>query len=70
MATANGLLALTESTANRGLAAAALYYVGVAHERMERADVAAELYRELLQREDLAPEIRELATRGLERLGE
>ncbi|MFQ5805705.1 MAG: tol-pal system YbgF family protein [Phycisphaerae bacterium] len=67
---ADELLALAESAPSRGLSADALYYVGVAHERMERADVAAELYRELLRREDLPADLRRLAERGLQRLGE
>ena len=66
---ADELLALAE-TADRPLAAEALYYVGVAHERMGRVEVAAETYRELLQQDDLPENIRRLAVQGLKRLGE
>jgi thioredoxin-like negative regulator of GroEL len=67
---ADELLALAESTLDHSLAANALYYVGVAHERMDRADVAAAIYRELLQRGDLPAELRQPAQRSLNRLGE
>ncbi len=67
---ADELLALTEFTSNHRLAAEALYYVGVAHERMDRADVATRLYGELLQQADAPAEVRRLAQQGLERLGE
>lgn len=67
---ADELLALSESTTDERLAAEALYYVAVAHERMDRADVAARLYQELSQRGGVPPEIRQRARRGLERLGE
>jgi tetratricopeptide (TPR) repeat protein len=67
---ADELLALSESATDPGLAAEALYYVGVAHERMDRADVAVVLYRELLQRPEIPAEVRRLAERGLERLEE
>lgn len=67
---ADALLALSERTPNPTLAAEALYYVGVAHERMDRADVAADIYRELLERSDIPPRLRKLAADGLARTGD
>ncbi len=67
---ADALLALSERTPDPALAAEALYYVGVAHERMDRADVAADIYRELLERSDLPPRLRKRVQAGLARTGE
>jgi len=68
-AAADGLMALSEATADRALAATALYYVGVAHQRMGRVDVARRLYRELLTREETPTEIAQRAREVLQRLG-
>jgi tetratricopeptide (TPR) repeat protein len=67
---ADELLALTQPPHDRSLAAEALYYVGLAHERMERADIAAGIYRELLRQNGLPAETQRLAVQGLKRLGE
>lgn len=66
---ADELLALTRPPHDRSLAAEALYYVGLAHERMGRAD-AAEIYRELLRKDGIPAETQRLAVQGLKRLGE
>jgi tetratricopeptide (TPR) repeat protein len=50
------------------LAAEALYYVGFAHEGMARADVARSVYGELLARDDLPKQVRELAQTGMDRV--
>ncbi len=55
---------------DRGIARQALYYVGLAHERLSRPDVAASTYRELLADPNLPAEVRELATAGLKRVSE
>ncbi len=67
---ADELLALTQPPHDRSLAAEALYYVGLAHERMDRPEVAAGIYRELLRQDGLAAETQRLAVQGLKRLGE
>lgn len=67
---ADDLLALSDSAADPALAAEALYYVAAAHERMDRADVAANLYRELSQRGDLPAELRRLVEQRLTEIGD
>jgi tetratricopeptide (TPR) repeat protein len=67
---ADELLALVETIDEGPVADEALYYVGVAHERMGRTDVAARIYRKLMQQDDLSAKTRELALQGLKRLGE
>jgi TolA-binding protein len=69
-AAAADLLQLAETAPDPALAATALYYVGVAHERLARADVARRIYRELLQRDDLPAPVRADATQALQRLGD
>lgn len=64
------LLHLAETTRDSALAAAALYYVGIAHEQMGQADVAAQLYRQLLGREDTPADVRRDAADALKRLGQ
>jgi len=68
-ATVTALRTLTEPAPNPRLTAEALYYVGVAHERLDRAEVATRFYRELWQRADVPAEIQRLAQQGLERRG-
>jgi tetratricopeptide (TPR) repeat protein len=46
----------------------ALYYVGLAHERMDRVDVARDLYQELAERADAPDDVRASAQGGLRRL--
>jgi hypothetical protein len=46
----------------------ALYYVGLAHERMDRFDVARDLYQELAERADAPNDVRTSAQGGLRRL--
>jgi hypothetical protein len=53
---------------DRALAAWALYYVGLAHEGLNRPDVAADQYRELRSREDLPTDLRADVESALERL--
>jgi tetratricopeptide (TPR) repeat protein len=53
---------------DRALAAKALYYVGLAHEGLNRPDVAADQYRELRSREDLPADLRAEVEAALERL--
>lgn len=64
------LVQLTETDPDPAQAAQALYYVGLAHERMGRPEVAARLYRELLARENLPAEVRTKTQAGLRRVGE
>jgi tetratricopeptide (TPR) repeat protein len=64
------LAELAETDADPARAAEALYYLGLAHERMGRPEVAIRLYRELLARENLPAEVRTLARAGLRRVGE
>jgi tetratricopeptide (TPR) repeat protein len=64
------LLDLAETAAEPDLAATALYYVGLAHERMEQTDVAGGIYRELLERGDVPERVRADAAAALERLGD
>jgi len=59
---------LAVSDADPALAAAALYYVGLAHERMGRPDVAWRLYGQLADRTDIPDEIRASARDGRHRL--
>lgn len=54
--------------ADRALAAWALYYVGLAHEGLNRPDVAADQYRELRSREDLPADLVAEVEAGLQRL--
>lgn len=56
---ADELLGVATAEADRARQADALYYVGLAHERLDRPDVAAQVYRELLERDDLPTELRE-----------
>ncbi|MBI5865608.1 MAG: hypothetical protein HZB38_14090 [Planctomycetes bacterium] len=67
---AETLLALAEATAarDRALNAEALYHVAVAHEGLARPDVAAGIYRELLDREDLPASVRQRAEAAVKRL--
>lgn len=52
------------------LAAEAVYYSAVAHERMDRVDVAIELYQELIGRENTPAEWKHKAGLSIKRLGE
>lgn len=65
---ASRLLALATATNDRDLSASAMYYVGLAHERLDRPEVAADVYRELLAREDLPTDIRKRASERAARL--
>ncbi len=67
-AAADDMLKLADSTTDRTLAARALYHVALAHERLERADVALDLYSKLLDRDDLPAELREQVRRQLSSL--
>jgi tetratricopeptide (TPR) repeat protein len=62
------LMHLAQNAADPGLAVEALYYAGLAHERIDRPDVAEELYREVLGKDAAGAEARLLAGKGLERL--
>jgi len=64
------LLQLSERTRDGAVAAEAIYCVGLAHEKMNRADVATRLYQELLTRPDLSAELRARVQVRLEQLGE
>ena len=64
------LVQLAETEPDPARAAQALYYVGLAHERMGRPEVAARLYRELLERNNAAAEVRTQAQAGLSRVGD
>jgi len=64
------LVQLAETDPDPARAAQALYYVGLAHERMGRPELAANLYRELLARENLPAEVRTKTQAGLRRVGE
>lgn len=65
---ASELMRLTDQPGT--LAAEALYYVGVAHERMARPDVAVKVYGELLARDDLPPLLKARVRMALERARE
>ncbi len=62
-----GLIELAHRARDAAVAVEALYYAGLAHERIDRADVAEELYREVLGKEAASAEMRLLAGKGLER---
>ncbi len=64
------LVQLAETEPDPARAAQALYYVGLAHERMGRPELAAKLYRELLARENLPTQVRTKTQAGLRRVGE
>ncbi|MBU0640513.1 MAG: hypothetical protein KKB50_16745 [Planctomycetes bacterium] len=64
------LVNLAESTRNRAQAAEALYYVGLAHERLGRTDVATALYRELAAGADVPELWKAQARASLRRIGE
>lgn len=65
---ASDLLSLAETDPDAARAALALYYAGLAHERMGRADVAGKLYEELLQRADVDAEVKTRARQALDRM--
>jgi hypothetical protein len=65
---ADDLMALAEPPADPAIIAEARYYVGLAHERMQRGDVAESMYRQVIQQPDAPAEIRTLAEAGLERV--
>ncbi len=65
---ADDLLALSADAREQATAPLALYYAGLAHERMGRTDVAQSLYAELLERDNLANEVQTLARAGLARI--
>jgi len=65
---ASQLLRIAETDAVPPRATLALYYAGVAHERLDRPDVAETLYREILQRSDAPDEVEALARTGLARV--
>lgn len=67
-AAAASLLDLAENDPDPGRSAAALYYVGLAHERMSRPDVARSCYEDVLRRPSSPPAIQADARAGLERL--
>ena len=69
---ADDLLALASEFEKRNppLQAVALYYVGVAHEGLNRPEVAAEVYRELQGRDDLPANLREMLQTAVSRLKE
>ncbi len=62
------LLDLSLGDSDPAVATLALYYVGLAHERMGQRDIAAKLYRELLERPDAPEDTRAEARQGLERI--
>jgi tetratricopeptide (TPR) repeat protein len=62
------LLELAERDGDRARAARALYYVALAHEQMERPDVAERLYRQLLDRPDLPADVGADVRTGLARV--
>ena len=64
------LLQLATHTRDSEMSCKALYYVGLAHERLRRTDVAAQVYRDLLRRENVPGAIREAAEAGLKRATE
>lgn len=66
---ASELMSLSERTRDPLLAARALYNVGLAHERLNRPNVARGIYRRLAERADLPDELRSMARDGLERVG-
>ena len=61
-------VATAAETTDRDLSARALYYVGLAHEGLNRPDVAADQYRELRGRNDLPDDLRAEVEAALERL--
>jgi hypothetical protein len=65
---AGALLALAQRTPDPRVAATALYYVAVAHERLNRPDVARGLYAEVLADSACPPPLRERAQRAADRL--
>jgi tetratricopeptide (TPR) repeat protein len=69
-AAADDLLRLAEEQPDPSSSASALYYVGLAHERMGRGDVAKGIYSELLQRDDTPADVRADCRMGLRRIGE
>jgi len=58
---AAGLLEVAETAPDRLVATTALYYAGVAHQRLGRKDVARRLYRELLNRDDTPASVKDRA---------
>ncbi len=67
-AAASDLLALAASETDPAVVATALYYAGLAHERLGRGDVARGLYAEAAERPAAPPEIREKARTAAQRL--
>ena len=65
---AAGLMDLAAHDPDPARRAWALYYVGLAHERMDRFDVARDLYQELAERADAPNDVRTSAQGGLRRL--
>lgn len=65
---ASDLLALAASESDPAVAAAALYYAGLAHERLGRNDVARTLYAEAAERPAAPAELREQARAAMQRL--
>jgi tetratricopeptide (TPR) repeat protein len=61
------LMSLAETDPDVSRRAWALYYVGLAHERMDRPDVAAKAYREVTEQPALPAGLTALANEGLER---
>lgn len=64
----SGLLSLAEHDPDPLVRARALYYAGMALERLERADAAREVYAELLRRPDVPDDVRGLAQAALAQL--
>lgn len=62
------LIALADGSADAALACEALYYAALAHERLDRPDVAETLYRELRNRADLPDSLRARVIEGLNRV--
>ena len=65
---ASELMAVVAASSDARLTTTALYYVGLAHERMGRADVARQVYREASETFGVSTEIETLAREGLQRL--
>lgn len=65
---ASELLAVATGSPDARQATAALYYAGLAHERMGRTDVARQMYREALETFGVSPRVEALAREGLRRV--
>ncbi len=68
-AAAADLLELAENHRDPAISRTSLYYVGLAHEGIERPGVARDMYVELLKDESTPDDVRGLAREGLKRVG-